>query len=457
MISYEECKEISKKYSSRNDFCKGNNYAYKISSKNKWLDDFTWLKSKTHLPGYWTYERCEEESRKYTSRNDFCNESRSAYTRSLKNGWLDDFTWLVLKNKPNGYWTYERCYELARNFTSKKKFELASKSAYTISLKNHWMDDFDWFYDYSLLSNDPIDCVYAYVFSEEETIYIGRTVNREGRDNDHKHYEKDPVVKYLLSKNLDIKDNWPKMTILEDNLTVLKGLELEDYYVKLYKEKGWTVLNKAKTGIHSGSTGALGYFKWTQETCLEEAKKYTSRKRFAEGNSSAYNVALTKGWIDSYTWFKNPNFKWDTFEACEQLAKTCTTLKEFRTASSQAYKHSKENGWLEKFSWLTGRFRWTKELVDKEAKKYTSQGEFSDKCWCAFALARKEGWLKEYTWFKPKHRSLNYETCKQEASKYKTKAEFKRNDSWGHEVSRRNGWLNEFFPKDKTNENNSNL
>ena len=43
------------------------------------------------------------------------------------------------------------------------------------------------------------------------------------------------------------------MEIIEDGLTIKQGLEREDYYVQKFKNEGWNVLNKMKTGIVSGS------------------------------------------------------------------------------------------------------------------------------------------------------------------------------------------------------------
>jgi len=50
--------------------------------------------------GYWDYEKCKEESKKYTGRKEFQKGNSSAYNTSLKNNWLDDFTWLISKRKP---------------------------------------------------------------------------------------------------------------------------------------------------------------------------------------------------------------------------------------------------------------------------------------------------------------------------------------------------------------------
>ena len=50
----------------------------------------------------WTKDEIFEESKKYTSRLEFAKKSTGAYTKALKNKWLDDMTWLIPKdNKIN--------------------------------------------------------------------------------------------------------------------------------------------------------------------------------------------------------------------------------------------------------------------------------------------------------------------------------------------------------------------
>jgi hypothetical protein len=42
--------------------------------------------------------------------------------------------------------------------------------------------------------------------------------------------------------------------------------------------------------------------KWSYETCLEEAKKYESVRKFQKGSSGAFSAAYKNGWINNYTW-----------------------------------------------------------------------------------------------------------------------------------------------------------
>jgi hypothetical protein len=45
------------------------------------------------------------------------------------------------QKKPNGYWTLERCQEESLLYKTKTKFRYGNASAYSIILKNGWMDE----------------------------------------------------------------------------------------------------------------------------------------------------------------------------------------------------------------------------------------------------------------------------------------------------------------------------
>ena len=51
----------------------------------------------------WSKEVCYEEAKKYKSRSEFCRGCCSAYKASMKNGWIDDYNWFLTIKKPNSY------------------------------------------------------------------------------------------------------------------------------------------------------------------------------------------------------------------------------------------------------------------------------------------------------------------------------------------------------------------
>ena len=98
------------------------------------------------------------------------------------------------------------------------------------------------------------DRVYAYFFRGRKAAYVGRTVNPARRDWQHRQPGDNAVRGFADKNGLRV----PEMTLLEDGLSPGEGLEREDFWCKKLKGDGWRVLNKAKTGVKSGSLGRLG-------------------------------------------------------------------------------------------------------------------------------------------------------------------------------------------------------
>ena len=83
----------------------------------------------------WTYEKCKEEAKKYSSRSEFLKKSNNAYSSSWRNKWLDDFF-------PKEKITYEKCKEEAKKYKNRSEFKMKNGSAYNAALKQHWLNTF---------------------------------------------------------------------------------------------------------------------------------------------------------------------------------------------------------------------------------------------------------------------------------------------------------------------------
>jgi putative NADPH-quinone reductase len=138
----ERCHEEALKYNNRSEFRK-NSPAYNSSLRKGWLDEICSHMVELHKPNnYWTKERCQEEALKYNSRSEFKNNSVSAYSKSHKEGWLDEIcSHMVELQKPSGYWTKEKCQEEALKYNSKSEFHKNSGTAYGVSRRNEWLDE----------------------------------------------------------------------------------------------------------------------------------------------------------------------------------------------------------------------------------------------------------------------------------------------------------------------------
>ena len=92
--------------------------------------------------GYWTYDRCKEKSLECTSRMDFKKKYPYPYVLSIKNGWLDEFCSEMKEiRKPKGYWTFEKCKEIALKYNTRTEFNINDKGCYLQAQINGWLDD----------------------------------------------------------------------------------------------------------------------------------------------------------------------------------------------------------------------------------------------------------------------------------------------------------------------------
>jgi predicted GIY-YIG superfamily endonuclease len=138
-----KCQEEALKYKSRSEFKTKTGGIYNSALRNKWLDNIcSHMVQIRNIKGHWNKERCQEEALKYKSRSEFKTKSGPAYYMTLNNDWLDDMcSHMKEKRKPKGYWSKERCQEESLKYKSRSAFNTNSKSAYLTSLKNKWLDD----------------------------------------------------------------------------------------------------------------------------------------------------------------------------------------------------------------------------------------------------------------------------------------------------------------------------
>ncbi len=352
--------------------------------------------------GYWNiYDNCYEAAKQCTSRRELQKKSKGAYGAARRNNWLKDYTWFESKYTPAGFWEiYDNCYEAAKQCTSRTEFSKKYGRAYYHARKNGWLDEFTWLKRKLNPYIDNLDNVYGYFFIEQHAVYIGRTINLKRRHYEHQTLQADTVYKFAIANNIPV----PEVTILETGLTPPEGVEREDYHVKKYCKEGWLILNIAKTGTNSGSLGLIGTSRWNEKTCRELALECKTRTEFHDKNQQAYTKALTKGWINDYTWLapSASALKWE-YDACYNAAKQCKTRTEFSKKYGRAYYRARKNGWLKDYTWFIATRKpvgyWNNyHHCYEEARKYKTCMEFKKACGTAYKVACKNKWLQDYTW-----------------------------------------------------------
>lgn len=335
--NYERCKKEALKYNSRNELKKECDRAYRVIIKNKWQDS---LFSHMKKLNYWEYESCKEEALKYETKNELRYNKVSVYNMIYKNKWYELFNHMISKVKPRGYWTYEKCKKEALKYKTKNELRKNNSSVYTYIHKNKWYELFE---HMEIIGNKYRRLVYAYEFREDNHCYVGLTGNSKRRYLQHTNIEKtSPVFKHMDKTGLK-----PICILKSDYIDIKKSIVLEEDIVEEYKNNGWNILNKAKTGGVGG-----GIRKWTYEKCKEMALICKTKSEFIKMSGSAYNSSRKNKWLNSICKHMrtiNPDGFWEIKENCKNLSLNCKNRTEFKKKSNLGYESSRSNKWLDEF------------------------------------------------------------------------------------------------------------
>lgn len=354
----------------------------------------------------WTENACYTAAKECMTLKEFSTKYPGACAKAREQKWIQDYTWLKKTiRRPHGYWKdYDRCYNIAKQYTSKKDFREKSPECYTASVNYGFIKDFTWLRDQRIdLYNGKVDTIYAYEFSDKKSAYVGRTLSRRVRERDWEHIyiENDTVARFAKKHDIPV----PKMKVLETDLTLDESVIKEGEWIETYRKNGWNILNRIK----AGGLGRIGKCKakYTYEYCLSLAKQCKTLYEFRNlENKVPYITACEKGWISEYTWLKRmmkENGYW-TEDTCKEAALQCKNRAEFGKRFSRAYYIAYTNNWLDTYTWLNYKpvkknGYWTEEKCREAALKCNTRTELRNNYNSAYSTALKNGWLNSYTWF----------------------------------------------------------
>lgn len=399
----------------------------------------------------WYKENIIIEAQKYNTQVEFKHGSGGAYCAAQRLGMLKYLHQFWQKDtKPRGYWTIEKCKEVAQTCVNRSDLLKKYPRAYKLLSDNNLLDVF---FVNEKDKNAEIHCVYRYFFPQTNAIYIGRTLNRriEKRDYEHKTSKTSSVLKYSNEKNLPI----PDIEVLFDNLTCSESLIKENELVEVARQNGLLVLNVAKTGSVSGSAGAIGFGHLSYGFCYEIAKTCKTRTEFQDKNPSAYLKANKMGWSKDYTWFEEvhkPKGYWDVYENCyAEFVKCGSSLERLRKEKYTCYCRAAKNGFTK--NWQKKRVahnkKWTYETLSEIVKKYPRQTELQKHESGAYNALRKMGLLYEF-YPRQNDKPFGYwnifENVEKEAKKYKSRWDFGKNNGSAYDAALRNKWIDILFP-----------
>lgn len=355
----------AKKYASRTEFKNKSNGAYYAAHRYGWFDEIYWLKSKNkkgsqHKRRRWkTKEDVIEESKKYNNRTDFKKKSCQAYKIASKNKWLDEMVWL---NNKNVY--LDKVDTIYKYFFKEKNAVYIGRTIYTElrdyqhrTVVNDSVFEFAAKNGLEIPQMEIIETSLTVLEGSSREIYWEKYYRDEGYDIINK--------RPCGSIGCMGKGKWSRRKCFEESKKYNSRGEFfnnsSSAYQKALKE-GWL---EEMTWLSNSHRYPRGYW-GDKEHVIEESKKYKSKKEFGEKNMGAFLSAYKHKWINEMKWLAgielHPKGYWDIKENVINESKKYKTLSEFRRNSETAYKSAKKNNYINEMVWLEGFKRVKKKL-----------------------------------------------------------------------------------------------
>ena len=138
-----------------------------------------------------------------------------------------------------------------------------------------------------ILGNIKIRMIYSYVFPDNY-VYVGLTYNIDIRNSQHMSNEgkQTAVKKHIIKTGLT-----PALIKHTNYITIEEAKLKENEILNVYKNKGYLILNTAKTG------GLGRCIKHDKETCKQMALLCKTVKEFKIKYPKEYNAARNNKWF----------------------------------------------------------------------------------------------------------------------------------------------------------------
>ena len=143
--TYEKCEQVALAYKTATSFKLNQKPLISYLKQKKWYEDIiNVIGIKDIKPnGYWTYERCKEVAMKCNTYTELSRKHPRVYTLIKQNNWNELEKHIPKRvQKIPYYWTYDKCKLVAKECTGRWDLKKKYKGAYELSLKNKWLDEF---------------------------------------------------------------------------------------------------------------------------------------------------------------------------------------------------------------------------------------------------------------------------------------------------------------------------
>lgn len=260
--------------------------------------------------------------------------------------------------------------------------------------------------------------IYAYEFADFHAAYIGLTFKMEVRNK--RHHKEGAVFDFAHLHHVDI----PTPKILTDYMDQEVASIQEGVWLQKYKDSGWIILNRFKTGSLGGQE-MLDY----DITKIEDSMQGFVKLDDWSKSYSSYREYIRQHQLDYLLDKHFPNRMrqiYDNYEECRKAYSQCKSIRQVHDRFPGALAAAKRHGWHKELSELcrASNVKWTREALVELIGKYKTLKEFQKAYNGACQMIKKRGWLDILTPLKrqihPRY-NLTFEQVKalcQEAGSY---------------------------------------
>lgn len=377
----------------------------------------------------WPKEKVENESKKYTSRFQFQKNSKYAYNKALKERWLDEFVWLKTpEHKENKINDKVHCvYAYVDN--ENKAIYIGRTNDIKIRHNRH---------NNLMHKYKKYDIVKTY-FLEGDKELPSPIILAQNLTLEESQYYEDYYLKYYSSKEWKIL-NKGKTGIgigsvggFVSKLTYdyCKSIALSCKTRKEFERKNDSAYSKScRMKWIDDFIPLRVYNERTYEECLEIAKHYSTNQDFRKNENLVYTYCKKRGWLEKFTWLSSrPSFTRRNISKGEiiELSKHCTFKVDFKKKYPNHYNKARRMGWLNELSFIPYQ-KYSYEEWYNIAKEYKSKQDFRKEHPELVQMAYKKNWFGKSDLFKSAKRKLSVEICLNIAKKYSTINELRKND-----------------------------
>jgi len=238
---------------------------------------------------YWQdFNRCLNAALNCRTRAMFQSSYSGAHKAAVTNGWLNRIFMrhhnqgYNVRHKTVAYFTDQELLALTQKYSTIKDFCIQHKSHYQ-HIRKYRRDKANYFFGHMT----PLGHKYrrsVYTISVGNAVYVGLSADPKRRFRQHKR---------SMNAVGNIIRLGAKLEIVKSLLSNFEAIELESKLVKEYKEKGFDILNIAKTGSLGAPSTMI-----PDSDLYEAAKMCETRGEMSRKFQSFYRLATQRKLLD---------------------------------------------------------------------------------------------------------------------------------------------------------------